>query len=119
MKELKQATAYYCEDGDWDYCEYFNGFANEMINSLAIINRKEPEFLQPPEKYITDNQDVYNFNITLKQLKKAVKFAKKYGCQENKAIELIVDSSSGIGNILTVRALDDGFEKHITDCECW
>jgi hypothetical protein len=58
-------------------------------------------------------------NVTLKELKRCVKFAKKHGVSKHKTITLTHGLDCAIGNSLGVAANWNDKPKNITDYEAW
>ena len=54
IKSLKIVVDIQKTTGNWDYDPYMHGMANGMILSLAIMEEKDPEFLEAPEKWINN-----------------------------------------------------------------
>jgi len=54
INQLKELLKTQCSEGNWDYDPYFQGMANGMILALAVIENKEPEFLEAPKKWGKD-----------------------------------------------------------------
>ena len=59
------------------------------------------------------------FNITEKELKKALKFAKKNGTPEFGTIAMHVMSGGGIGHVLKVSDLEHDKVKDISNYGAW
>lgn len=60
-----------------------------------------------------------SFNITLKELKRAVKYAKKHGDTKHNTVRLTFDLSSGIGTGVDVSKCNGKKKKDITDVGSW
>lgn len=56
LDKLKELVTIQCSGGNWNYDSYMMGFANGMILSLAIMEDKEPVYLEKPEKWLKDNR---------------------------------------------------------------
>jgi len=54
LDSLKQMTDVQCWNGNWNYDGYMHGLANGMIFALALMEDKDPEFLNPPEVWLSD-----------------------------------------------------------------
>lgn len=61
------------------------------------------------------------FNLTIKELEKALKFARKSQNDNNPfgAIQMKITSGGGIGSIVKVKDRNTGKVKNITDWESW
>ena len=59
------------------------------------------------------------FNITLKELKLAVKYAKKNGTKKHGTVRIKVDNSNGIGESFIISKIDGKKKKDITDVGSW
>ena len=59
------------------------------------------------------------FNITLKELKRAAKYAKKHGDSEFKTIRFIVSKGHGLGEGFSVCKTNGKKKKDITDVGSW
>ena len=57
LNELRRLTKIACTDGNWNYAPYLHGFANGMIFALAIMEDKNPVFLDAPGKWLKDRRD--------------------------------------------------------------
>ena len=60
-----------------------------------------------------------SFNITLKELKRAVKYSKKHGDSEFKTIRFIVSKGHGLGEGFEVSKTNGKKKKSITDVDSW
>jgi len=56
MRALQEQVRIQCSDGNWNYDPYMHGMANGLICALATIEGKEPKYLNPPEKWLCDNE---------------------------------------------------------------
>lgn len=45
-----------CSNGNWNYDPYMHGMANGLICALAIVEGKEPRYLNPPETWLCDHK---------------------------------------------------------------
>lgn len=62
----------------------------------------------------------YSFNITEKELKKALKFSRKNSTTDSKTIILnVISSENGLGYNLSVSDLEGQKTKDITDYGAW
>jgi hypothetical protein len=52
--ELREMTKIACAKGTWDYDPYFHGMANGMIFALALLEGKEPTYLEAPKVWTKD-----------------------------------------------------------------
>ena len=59
------------------------------------------------------------FNITLKELKRAAKYAKNHGDSEFKTIRFIVSKGHGLGASISVSKTSGKKKKSITDVGSW
>lgn len=50
IEKLKELTKIQCADGNWNHDEYMRGMANGMILSLAVLENKDPEYLEKPKQ---------------------------------------------------------------------
>ncbi len=48
IEQLREVTAIQRQPGNSDYSEYMRGMANGLILALAIMEEKEPEFIEAP-----------------------------------------------------------------------
>jgi hypothetical protein len=51
---LQNVTTTQCSDGNWNYDSYMHGLANGLIVALAIIEGREPNFLNAPKVWLKD-----------------------------------------------------------------
>ena len=56
VKSLRKLLVVQCASGNWDCNPYMHGMANGMILSLSLFDDKRPEYLNPPEVWL-DNDD--------------------------------------------------------------
>lgn len=62
---------------------------------------------------------MYKFNITAKELRKALKYAQKYGDSDHRTITMFIESGE-IGNGVSVsNNWDDEEPEDITNYESW
>lgn len=59
------------------------------------------------------------FNITLQELEDAAKFARENGETVHKTITMHIDSSSGIGEGISISAPWNGEKHNITNIDSW
>ena len=57
MSDLKNLVDVQCSHGNWDYDPYMHGMANGMILSLSVMDGKEPQFLESPEKWLFEYKE--------------------------------------------------------------
>ena len=57
LNELRRLTKITCLGGNWNYDPYLHGFANGMIFALAIMENKNPVFLDAPKKWLKNRRD--------------------------------------------------------------
>lgn len=50
LEKLKNAKNIQCTKGNYDYDEYMRGMANGLILAEAIMENKEPNYFDAPEK---------------------------------------------------------------------
>lgn len=53
-KYIQNAHNIQCSDGNWNYDPYMHGMANGIIFAKAVMEDKEPIYLNPPEKWISE-----------------------------------------------------------------
>jgi hypothetical protein len=59
MKKLREVTKVQCEHGNWNFDPYMHGMANGLLLAVAIMEDKEPEYLEPPKEWLGDeNKDL-------------------------------------------------------------
>lgn len=56
-KDLESITKIQCLDGNWNYSPYMHGMTNGMILALAIVQQKDPVFLDAPDNWLHDAAD--------------------------------------------------------------
>lgn len=56
VKELNEVTKIQCSDGNWNYDPYMHGMANGLILAAAIMANQEPQYLNAPERFISDKK---------------------------------------------------------------
>lgn len=54
LEKLKEMTEIACAPGTWNYDPYFLGMANGMIFAVALLEDKEPAYLNPPTEWLKD-----------------------------------------------------------------
>ena len=54
LSELKELVDIQCSDGNWNYDSYMRGMANGMLLSVAILEDKDPLYLNEPDEYLRD-----------------------------------------------------------------
>ncbi len=54
MDKIKNMVAIQCSSGNWNYDPYMHGMANGMILIEAMIEGKEPQYLDAPKKWLKD-----------------------------------------------------------------
>ena len=57
IEKLREQVKTQCLDGNWNYDAYMHGMANGLICALATLEDKEPEYLNPPEQWLTDSDN--------------------------------------------------------------
>jgi len=58
LTDLKQLVTQACADGNWNYDPYLHGMANGMICAVAVLEGSEPTYLDPPEIWGRDKEDM-------------------------------------------------------------
>jgi len=56
FNNLEEIIEVQCRDGNWNRDSYMHGLANGLILAYAILNNEEPKFLQPPTKWLKDQE---------------------------------------------------------------
>ena len=51
LKKLKELLDIQCSDGNWNFDPYMHGMANGMIFCVALLEDKEPVYLEAPKKW--------------------------------------------------------------------
>ena len=52
LNEIRDVVKVQTSNGNWNYDPYMHGMANGMILCLALMEGKEPVFLDAPEKWV-------------------------------------------------------------------
>lgn len=60
--DLQNLIDIQCEDGTWNYDPYLHGMANGLIMAMSVIKGNSPEFLDPPEQFLRDIEELDKFN---------------------------------------------------------
>ena len=60
IEALRKQVEIQCSDGNWNYNPYMHGMANGLILALATIEEKDPEFISPPERWISEKKEINN-----------------------------------------------------------
>ena len=55
VNDLQDLMKIMKSSGSYDYSEYFFGMANGMELCLALIEQREPDYLNKPDKWLCDN----------------------------------------------------------------
>jgi len=55
LKEAKEMLK--AQKGSYDYDEYMHGMYNGMEYILCLMEDREPEYMEAPEKWTRDNED--------------------------------------------------------------
>ena len=63
LSKLKELTEMQCGEGNYDYDGYMHGMANGMLLSVAIMEEKTPEFMDAPEKFLSDKKIEIEFSV--------------------------------------------------------
>jgi hypothetical protein len=58
IDKLKEITSIQCTDGTWNFNAYHLGMANGLVLALAILEDKEPEFLEAPDKWLENGRGI-------------------------------------------------------------
>lgn len=53
-EELDDLIAVHCADGNWNYDQYMHGLANGLLLAKAVLNSREPEYLEAPKTWKKD-----------------------------------------------------------------
>ena len=61
LESLRELVDVQCSDGNWNYDPYMHGMANGMILALAIMNEKEPKYLDKPDVWGYEKKNVDRF----------------------------------------------------------
>ena len=56
IEDLKKCVKTSCQSGNYDCNPYMHGMANGMILALAILEGKEPAYLDAPAKWLDDKK---------------------------------------------------------------
>lgn len=54
LKAVKQLVQLQGAEGNWNYSNYMMGMYNGMELMLSILEEREPEYKETPEKFIAD-----------------------------------------------------------------
>ena len=54
LDSLRNARAIQCSNGNWDYDHYMFGMANAIIFAVAVLEGREPIYLNPPEVWLSE-----------------------------------------------------------------
>lgn len=58
INELDEMLKVQCADGNWNYNPYMQGMANGMIFTRSLLTGEEPEYLNAPEKWLSECKKV-------------------------------------------------------------
>jgi hypothetical protein len=89
--KLREVTGTACSDGNWDFSPYMLGMANGLLLGLATMDGGSPEYLCPPETWITDK----------KLHKLAEQVAEQHDERKNEDIETWADRLSNCASRLS------------------
>jgi hypothetical protein len=53
-KKLRDLIKIQRADGNWNYSPYMHGLTNGLLLALSILVDEEPDYLDPPEKWIDE-----------------------------------------------------------------
>jgi len=62
LAELQDLIDVQCNDGNWNHSPYMHGMANGLIVALSVLNGKEPKFLEAPETFLCQLEELDKFN---------------------------------------------------------
>lgn len=54
VQKLQEVKDIHCSEGNWNCNPYMHGMANGIILALAILENKEPVYLEAPEAYMDE-----------------------------------------------------------------
>ena len=54
IKKLKEMIEVQGQDGNWNYDPYMHGMYNGMVCALAVLEGKEAEYRDAPDKWLSD-----------------------------------------------------------------
>lgn len=54
LEKLKNISDIQSSNGNWNYDPYMHGMANGLICALAILENKEPQYLEAPKQWLRD-----------------------------------------------------------------
>lgn len=63
IDDIKKLVDIQMKDGNWNYDPYMLGMANGTIMCLAILEGKNPAYLDKPEKWLSDFPEQLPFKI--------------------------------------------------------
>ncbi|RKY08521.1 MAG: hypothetical protein DRP56_03970 [Planctomycetota bacterium] len=58
IEDLKKCVKTSCQSGNYDCNPYMHGMANGMILALAILEGKEPAYLDAPAKWLDADENI-------------------------------------------------------------
>ena len=56
IDKLEDITKVQCLDGNWNYDSYMHGMANGLILAKSILEDKDPIYLDPPLKWLSQDK---------------------------------------------------------------
>ena len=56
LKALQELLDIQCSQGNWNYDPYMHGMANGMILAQSLVTGKEPDYLDPPEHWLSKDE---------------------------------------------------------------
>jgi hypothetical protein len=113
LKVLQDLIKTQTSDGNWNYDPYMHGMANGMIMSEAIIEDKEPKFLDAPEKWLKDAKISEKIIADiLDNMDEWLKDIKQHNISEEEAKEVLKDYNKHINLNSKEQMIIDLAEKH-------
>ena len=55
VEKLRDIVAIQTQNGNWDYDSYMFGMANALLLALAIVEDKDPKFLDAPDRWLAND----------------------------------------------------------------
>jgi hypothetical protein len=52
LEKLRDLVKTQCSDGNWNYDPYMHGMANGLICALAVLEGKEPKYMDAPSGWL-------------------------------------------------------------------